>query len=248
MVEFTGEDLRGSRFDLVNLSGSRFRNVAMNDVKMTGVELVDVEIDGGVWNLRINGVDVRPLIEAELNRRHPGRAKLRRDADADGYREAWTVIEQLWPATVERARRLPPERLHERVDGEWSFIETLRHLVFATDAWIGRALLSRPTPYHPLGLPPSELVHVPGLPVDDDVRPSLDELLALRAERHALVRRVLDDLTDERLAGSTDPITSPGFPREGTQPVRECLWAVLFEEWEHRLYAERDLAVLEAEA
>jgi len=42
--------------------------------------------------------------------------------------------------TVERARLLPPDLLHESVDGEWSFIETLRHLVFATDSWIRRVI------------------------------------------------------------------------------------------------------------
>ena len=51
-----------------------------------------------------------------------------------GFREGWDVVERLWAGTVERARRLPPDQLHESVDGEWSFIETLRHLVFATDA------------------------------------------------------------------------------------------------------------------
>jgi len=73
-------------------------------------------------------------VEAELNRRYPDRAKMRPD-DADGYREAWAALERLWPQTVARARRLDPDLLHERVDGEYSFIETLRHLVFATDAW-----------------------------------------------------------------------------------------------------------------
>jgi hypothetical protein len=54
------------------------------------------------------------------------------------------------------------------------------------------------------------------------------------------------DLTDEALAGNTDPIPPPGYPPAGTYPVRRCLQAVVIEEWEHRLYAERDLAVLEA--
>ena len=31
-------------------------------------------------------------------------------------------------------RRHPEPPLHLRVDDEWSFVETLRHLVFATDA------------------------------------------------------------------------------------------------------------------
>jgi hypothetical protein len=39
---------------------------------------------------------------------------------------------------------LDPALLHESVAGEWSFTETLRHLVFATDAWVRRAVLGDP--------------------------------------------------------------------------------------------------------
>ena len=56
------------------------------------------------------------------------------------------MVERLWDGTVARARRLDPDLLHESVDGEWSFIETLRHLVFATDSWIRRAILGDPAP------------------------------------------------------------------------------------------------------
>jgi len=61
--------------------------------------------------------------------------------DADRYRVAWAELEGPWPQTIERASQLPPEMLHERVKGEWSFIETLRHLLFVTDAWVSRAVL-----------------------------------------------------------------------------------------------------------
>jgi hypothetical protein len=121
----------------------------MKGVVMRGVELVDVDIDGEIWNLRINGVDVAPLIEVELDRRHPDRVKMR-PTDPAGFREAWDIVERLWEGTVERARRLDPALLHESVDGEWSFIQTLRHLVFATDAWIRRAILGNPSPWDPL--------------------------------------------------------------------------------------------------
>ncbi|WP_204306594.1 DinB family protein, partial [Klebsiella pneumoniae] len=46
------------------------------------------------------------------------------------------MVERRWAETVERARRLDPGLLHESVDGEWSFIHTLRHLAFATDTWV----------------------------------------------------------------------------------------------------------------
>ncbi len=35
------------------------------------------------------------------------------------------------------------------VDGEWSFAQTLRHLVLATDMWLGRAVLQIEKSFHP---------------------------------------------------------------------------------------------------
>lgn len=245
MSEFVDQDLSGSRFERVDLSGTWFRNVDLRGALIRGAWLVDVDLSGEVQNLRINGVDVAPLVEAELDRRYPERAKMS-PTDADGYREAWDILERLWARTVERARGFPPELLHERVDDEWSFIETLRHLVFATDAWVTRAILREPSPWDPLGLPHDEMPDIPGVPRDLTARPSLDEMLALRADRMAVVRRVIADLTDEKLASTTEPVPEPGYPESKSFPVRRCLGAILTEEWEHRLYAERDFDALEA--
>jgi hypothetical protein len=255
VADFTGEDLSGSRFedaDLtgaefwdVDLTGARFRLVDLTGATIRGAALVNVDISGMMENLRVNGVDVVPLVEAELDRRYPDRAKMR-PANADGFRDAWDILERLWLQTVDRARGMAPELLHERVDGEWSFIETLRHLVFATDAWVRRAVLGDPSPWDPLDLPHDEMPDEPGVPRDRGARPSLDEVLALRADRVATVRRVIAGLTDEKLAGMTEPVVEPGYPAPESFPVRRCLYAVLTEEWEHRLYAERDLDALEA--
>jgi uncharacterized protein YjbI with pentapeptide repeats len=255
MADFTNENLTGSRFEDVYLTGARFHDVDLTGarfdlVDLTGVTirgsaLVNVDISGEIENLRVNDVDVVPLVEAELNRRYPDRVKMR-PADADGFREAWVILERLWPQTVERARGLAPDRLHERVDGEWSFIETLRHLVFATDAWVRRALLGEPSPWDPLDLPHDEMPDEPSVPRDRAARPTLDQVLALRADRMATVRQVIADLTDEQLAGRTAPVPEPGYPEPESFPVRRCLQAILSEEWQHRLYAERDLDVLES--
>lgn len=255
MTDFTDADLRGSRFDRadlrgaqldgVNLGGARFRGADLTGVVMRGVDMVDVSISGQVRHVVINGVDVAPLIIAELDRRYPDRVKMR-PTDPAGFREAWDVLERLWRGTVERAGRLRPELLHESVGGEWSFIETLRHLVFATDAWIRRGILGDPSPWDALGLPWDEMPDTPGVPRDRAARPSLDVVLDLRRDRMATVRRVIDGLTDESLAGHTTPVTGPGWPPPRSFPVRECLSVVLNEEWEHRLYAERDLDTLEA--
>jgi hypothetical protein len=95
-------------------------------VTIRGADLRDMDISGQIDNVRINGVDVVPLVEAELDRRYPDRAKMR-PGDAAGYREACDVLERLWQQTVARARQMDPGLLHRRVNGEWSFIETLWH-------------------------------------------------------------------------------------------------------------------------
>jgi hypothetical protein len=152
----------------------------------------------------------------------------------------------MWPSTVERARRLEPELLHERVDGEWSFVETMRHLVFATDAWVRRAYQGEQSPYDRLDLPHDEMPDEPGVPRDRDARPSLDEVMAVRADRMTGVRDVMAALTDDDLAAMTEPVPPPGYPPSESYPVTRCLRAVLNEEWWHHQYAIRDLAVLEA--
>jgi len=71
-------------------------------------------------------------------------------------------------------------------------------------------------------------------------------MLELRCNRMSAVRQVLDGLTDESLDGHTEPVEGPGWPESRSYPMRECLLCILNEEWEHRLYAERDLDALEA--
>jgi hypothetical protein len=267
MTDFHEQDLSGSRFERVKLQGASFHQVLLNDARihdadltgitirgsylerarLIGVELLDVEIYGELQNVTVNGVDIAPLVEAELDRRMPERAKMR-PQDPEGFREAWQVLERLWQGTVERARTFPEEDLHRSVGDEWSFIQTLRHLSFATATWVDRTVLGRPAPWDPLDLPWDEAPGWEGVPWDRDARPSLDETLALRARRQATVREVVGSLTPERLATEVRPV-GPGGPDESrTFTVAQCLHVVLNEEWEHRLYAERDLTALEKES
>jgi hypothetical protein len=254
MTEFIDADLQGARFEQVELNGAhlhrvdlsdaRFHAVDMSRVVMRGVDLIDVDISGEVENLVINGVDVAPLIEAELDRRHPARLKMR-PVDPDGFREAWEILDRLWDGTIERARRFTPDQLHESVNGEWSFIETIRHLSFATDSWIRRAVLGIPSPWDALGLPFDEWPDGPEFSRALDARPSLDTVLALRRDRSATVRDYLVLLTDEALESSTSPVDAPGWPPPKSYPVRSCLLVVLNEEWQHRLYVERDFDIMD---
>jgi uncharacterized damage-inducible protein DinB len=244
--EFDRADLRRARFTNVSFNEATFRSCEFQHVVMRGVEIADTTISGEVVSLVVNGVDVAPLVDAELDRRYPERPKFR-PTTAAGFREAWDLNERLWKATVGRASMLPEEMLHESVDGEWSFIQTLRHLAFATQSWVGRCILGDRSPWHPLSLPWDQMTPRPGVPHDRSARPSLDEALALRRAAMTLMRRVVDDLTEEHLDSRTEPLVGPRWPDEGeTFPVRQCLLIVLNEEWWHRMYAERDLAVLEA--
>jgi hypothetical protein len=263
MTRFREQDLTGARFERVTLRGATFSQVFLNDAqmkavdftgaqirgavfnetRMRGVELVDVEISGELQNVVVNGVDIAPLVDAEPNRRTPERAKMRPD-DSDGFREAWTILQRLWEGTLARARTFRESALHRSVDGEWSFIQTLRHLNFASAAWVGRMVLGDASPWHQLDLPWDEAPGWEGIPWDREARPSLDEVLAVRRTRQAMVRKVVESLTDEQLITEVTR-REPGWPRLENFPVKECLRIVLNEEWEHRLYAERDLTALE---
>jgi hypothetical protein len=167
------------------------------------------------------------------------------ETDVAGYHEAFRHLEELWDGTVGRARALDPALLHEQVGGEWSFTETLRHLPFATESWVGRGVLQLPAPWHPLSLPWDQMEDSPGIPRDRAVRPSLDEVLALRADRQALVHRALDQVGDTHLDDVCTIPEGSAWPPPGEQlPVRECFNTVINEEWWHRRFAERDLTVL----
>ncbi len=92
------------------------------------------------------------------------------------------------------------------------------------------------------------LADTPAVPHDPDARPCLEQILAVRTDRMATVARVLHELTDERLEEMTQPVLEPGYPAAEPFAVRRCLGAVVNEEWLHREYAERDLAVLEGQS
>ena len=243
-----GDQFRGARIHLCDLSGLEIR-----DCDVTGLKIVDcyggnVSLGGSFERVVVNDVDVTAYVEAELDRLHPNRVLAREATSAAEYRAAWDAIEKQWGETLDRARRLPEAKLHEQVDGEWSFVETQRHLLMASDAWIGNAVLEEDAPYHPLGLPgggmPAEASAKLGLTLD--ATPTLDEVLAPRLARMATMRRVVDELTEQSLAAETTPVQAPGWPPARAFPVRECLLIVLNEEWHHRLFAERDLDALEA--
>jgi hypothetical protein len=245
-THFTDADFTGARFRKVHLNDARFRMVDLSGVVMRDVDLSGAALDGEIDGLRINDVEVASLIEAELTRRNP--ARVWRSATApDELRAAWAALERTWPATYDKAAALPPGSVDVSVQEEWSFTQTLRHLVFVTDAWLGAIRGGTPA-FHPWALPFTDLPEfidrpVETLGVDPDAAPSYPEVLAVRADRMAQVRNILADLTPQRMG---EDVEGPVWMGGERLSVHRCLRVIFNEECEHLRFAERDLDALAA--
>ncbi len=244
-AEFVQADLTAARFHKVRLNEARFRMVDLSGAMIRDASLGGVSIDGSELDgLRIDGVEIAPLIEAELTRREPARA-LRHAGDPAGLRAAWAALERSWASTYDRVAAMPAGTVDISVQEEWSFAYTLRHLVFATDAWLG-AILEEEHPFHPWGTPFTEVAEFVERPeelgVDPAARPSYAQVLALRADRVAKVREFLVGVSPQRLA---EEVEEPVWGDGNRQSVLRCLWVILNEECEHHRFAIRDLDVIE---
>jgi hypothetical protein len=204
---------------------------------MRGVEIAGMDIDAP-WlsegpGLRVNGIDVTPFVEKELDRRFPGRGERRAESPA-GLREAWAAADRAWEAAIERAAALPAGSVDVRIDGEWSFSETLRHLVHGIDIWLCKAVLGfAEADFHPLGLGYGSMASEAS---------SFDDVLAARAGRAAMVRDFLAGVTDESL---DEERRNPHNPANA-ETVRHCLHVILKESWDHLRFALRDLDAIES--
>jgi hypothetical protein len=229
------------RFDDEDLTGAEFRECDLSRTRMVGVVMQDAEIDGLVTNLVVNGVAVMGYVEAELDRRHPVRLLIRSDAPAE-LREAWGRLQDDWATTTERVRSMPANSEHRGVNGEWSMVETLRHLVFVHDSWFRRCVLGLTEPFTAMGLGPPEVMARKEDGLDPSVRPGLDEVLAVRGRHAAEIETWLAEVTPDQLA-RTAPVPDDGRwpPYAGGRTVRQCLGTVLNEEWAHHGFCRRDL-------
>ena len=138
---------------------------------------------------------------------------------------------------------MPEGSVDINVDGEWSFAQTLRHLVLATDLWLGKSVIGLAEPFHPLGLTNAEAEEEGfDMSVFATEAPSYAEVLAARAGRVALVREFLATVTEADL----DVVRANPWAPEHPETTRSCLHTILEEEWEHLRYALRDLDAIEA--
>jgi hypothetical protein len=236
--EFEYRDLSDSVFWAVDLRRATFRDVDLSGVSISHAVLDGVDIDAKIDRLVINGVDVTDYVN-QRDRWYPLRATVRA-SDPQGVRAAFAALQKAWAATITRADHLTDAQRHERVDGEWSFVETLRHLLFAMDKWFTAPILGEG--FHPIGMPNSGSVDFPWPDLDPAAAPSYNEVLAARAQRGDRFRAWLDDLDAADLTREVEVLEN------GTVTVHDCVSTVLEEEFEHHRYADRDLAVLESRA
>ena len=91
--------------------------------------------------------------------------------------------------------------LDESVNGEFSFVQTLRHLVFAVDKWFTAPILGEP--FHPIGLPNTGSLDFAWPGLDYELTPSVTDALTVRADR---ATRIRDYLASVATADFTRPI------------------------------------------
>ncbi len=242
MTIYSGtQEFEGATFLQMSFKGATLRSSDVSGVTMRSVDVSGLDIDSHdllFGSLIVNGVDVVPLVEAELNRQFPGR-ELQKARTPDGLRDGWVAVQSAWDTTVTST---PPEVVDAHVKDEWSLSQTLRHLVLATDAWLRGAIMAMGQPFHEIGQ-----IFAGAAEMGFDVSifradvPTFEEILAARAERQQMVTDFLATATPELLAEERD---NPWGGGDWHPTVGDCLRVILEEEWAHLRYVRRDLALL----
>jgi hypothetical protein len=118
-----GREFRGVRLDDADFSGARLHSPNFEGTRIIDGWLRDAEISGFIGGLRVNGVEVAPLVEAELDRRFPERVKLRA-RDPQGLADAWADARSLpvisaFTRNRRRAYSVASERASSPPLGPW---------------------------------------------------------------------------------------------------------------------------------
>ena len=233
-----------ARFEDQDLTDAEFRECDLTRARLIGVVMQDAVIDGLVSNLVVNGVEVMSYVEAELDRRHPVRLLIR-SADPAELQEGFRQLRAGWAATIERLRGMPAGSEYQRVGGEWSAVETLRHLVFVHDSWFRRCCLGSTRPFTALGLAIDFVPDQEEQGLDRAAAPTLDEVLAVRDEQSAELASWLSTVTPDELSAPAPVPAGQGWPPYARgKSVLECVHVVFNEEQEHHGFCVRDLDLL----
>jgi hypothetical protein len=195
---FHDVNLAQALFDDVNLAGATIHNANLKDVAID-----DAYIDG----LTIFGIRVDLLIEADLDRRDPERARLRMTDPFDpaNVRTVMRRLDEVRREFCATLRSTEAELVTARpAPGAWSVIEILRHLVFAEDLYLNRWILRNDKPWCRLGLLPDFLAKDPKYAdVGSQPTEDLEAVLAAWEGIHAHTRDYVTGVTAEQLRQDT---------------------------------------------
>ena len=231
--EFEG-DLAGSVFWGADLTGAHFRDVNLTNASISHAWLIDVDIDALVEGLVINGVDVTDYVN-ERDPWFPLRTMIRADT-VDGMVATWAALEHEWSITMSLAAALPDAAMFESVNGEWSLVHTLRHLVFATDKWFTAPILGQA--FDAIGMPNSGSASLAWPGIDRDATPTASAVAEVRRGRMASFGAFLAAVSAAELQRQVD------VAENGPHSILDCVHTVFEEEFWHNRYARRDLLLL----
>ncbi len=242
MANSSGTDeFEGAQFVRTSFKGATMRSCDLSGVTMRSIDVGGLDIDSHdlfFGSLIVNGVDVVPLVEAELNRQFPGR-ELQKARTPEALRDGWVAAQAAWETTVTNT---PSDLVDAHVEDEWSLAQTLRHLVLATDAWLRGGIMGMKQPFHEIG---QIFTGAAEMGFDMSVfrpdAPTFEEVLAVRAERQQQVTDFLATATPELLAEERD---NPWGGGDWHPTVGDCVRVIMEEEWAHLRYVRRDLALL----
>jgi hypothetical protein len=229
--QFEFRDLSDAVFWGVDLQRATFRDVDLMGARISHARLADVVIDAEIDRLIINGVDVTAYINdrddwfALRSQLHP--------TEPEKMRQGCQAFVTAWGSAIERARSLPEEQRFASLGGEWSFVETIRHLVFATDKWFTVPILGGV--FHPIGLPNSGSADFGWPGIDDVAAPTFEDAAAAWQERWGLLGEYLVDIEPAQLEVDVAVLEN------GATAVHDCIGIVFEEHFQHLRYATRDL-------
>jgi hypothetical protein len=209
--KFENSNMAGVVFHNVNLAGAEFNDVNLAGARIHNANLSNLSIeDAFIKGFTVFGFSIDQLIEAELDRRDPERARLRM-ADCCDPECVRAVLQHLGEVRAEFAaflRATEPGRLTTQpAPDQWSAVENLRHLIFAEDMYLNRWLLKNNEPWCEQGILPaflagdSRYAGVGSRPCDD-----IETLLAAWDAIHTRMMAFVATVTTEELQRDTSSV------------------------------------------
>ncbi len=158
--------------------------------------------------------------------------------DVETAQKTAAELIELTDATLARVGALPDAQRHERVDDEWSAVQSIRHLVLVLDLWLSKTVQGETDPFHPIALPPTFMPpKLPGTSIDPDADPTFDEASDVLRQRLGRLGLYVSGLTSAELERGIDA---------HARTVGGALNVIFTEVGAHNLFINRDLDIIES--